>query len=61
MELDVSASRGQYTGSAHAMPPTGGQSDELGRYLEDNYREGLDFAAALTLGSGPSRSPGTRP
>ena len=28
----------------------GGQSDEIRRYLKDNYQEGLDFAAALTLG-----------
>ena len=24
----------------------GGQSDEIRRYLKDNYQEGLDFAAA---------------
>src|SRR5262249_21127430 len=28
----------------------GGQSDEIRRYLKDNYQEGLDFAAAVTLG-----------
>ena len=28
----------------------GGQSDEIRRYLKDNYQEGLDFAAALKLG-----------
>ena len=28
----------------------GGQSDEIRRYLKDNFQEGLDFAAALRLG-----------
>ena len=28
----------------------GGQSDEIRRYLKDNYQEDLDFAAAVTLG-----------
>jgi proteasome alpha subunit len=28
----------------------GGQSDEIRRYLKDNYQEGLDFAAAVKLG-----------
>ena len=28
----------------------GGQSDEIRRYLKDNYQEDLDFAAALRLG-----------
>jgi proteasome alpha subunit len=28
----------------------GGHADEIRRYLKDNYREGLDFAAALQLG-----------
>jgi len=28
----------------------GGQSDEIRRYLKDNYQEGLDFAAAVSLG-----------
>src|SRR5215831_2796423 len=28
----------------------GGQSDEIRRYLKDNFREGLDFAAAVKLG-----------
>jgi proteasome alpha subunit len=27
----------------------GGQSDEIRRYLKDNYQEGLDFAAAVKL------------
>src|SRR6266478_3961971 len=28
----------------------GGQSDEIRRYLKDNYQEGLDFAGAVKLG-----------
>jgi proteasome alpha subunit len=28
----------------------GGQSDEIRRYLKDNFHEGLDFAAAVKLG-----------
>jgi proteasome alpha subunit len=28
----------------------GGQSDEIRRYLKDNFQEGLDFAAAVKLG-----------
>ena len=28
----------------------GGQSDEIRRYLKDNYQEGLDFAASVKLG-----------
>jgi proteasome alpha subunit len=28
----------------------GGQSDEIRKYLKENYRDGLDFAAALQLG-----------
>jgi len=28
----------------------GGQSDEIRRYLKDNYQDGLDFAAAVKLG-----------
>ena len=28
----------------------GGQSDEIRRYLKENFREGLDFAAAVKLG-----------
>ncbi|HEV8439458.1 MAG TPA: proteasome subunit alpha [Methylomirabilota bacterium] len=28
----------------------GGQSDEIRRYLKDNYQEGLDFSAAVKLG-----------
>jgi proteasome alpha subunit len=29
----------------------GGQSDEIRRYLKDNYQEGLDFSAAVKLGA----------
>ncbi|HEY4911873.1 MAG TPA: proteasome subunit alpha, partial [Methylomirabilota bacterium] len=28
----------------------GGQSDEIRRYLKDNYQEGLDFSGAVKLG-----------